>query len=84
MRAERHRLFGPGVLLLLAIAPPIGALAAETAAPEPELLEFLALFAGADDEALELALGSVEDERDAGLRQTGSRDAAREDDDETR
>ncbi len=83
MRAERQRLCGSGVLLLLAILSPAVALAGD-APPEPELLEFLALFAEADDEALDLALGSVENERDAGSRQTGQGEPAEEDEDESR
>ncbi len=59
MRAERSA-WCFGMALVLALAAGANAVA-ETAPPDADLLEFLGEFDGAG-EALELAIGSVEDE----------------------
>jgi len=83
MRADRQCRLWPGVMLLLALLSSAVARADNEAPPEPELLEFLALFADADEEALDLALASVQDEEDAESRQSRQGDSARGNKDET-
>lgn len=79
----RVELCGLGMLLALGAGPVPAAEPASS--PDAELLEFLGQFAQADEEALDLALGSVADEAGIDVRRGEDRAAAAEEkDDESR